>query len=115
MKRLFQFGVAALVAAFLAVPASAGQGNHSHGVGKSSNHVKSLPSKSSNASAHSNKGGEVKGLERAEEVQGMNKRADAQRGFTVAPGVEKAEGEQVGKTSVKGGKKSHTPKGKRNN
>ena len=45
----------------------------------------------------------------------MNKRADAQRGFTVGPGVEKAESKQAGKASVKGGKKSHTPKGKKNN
>ena len=91
MKKLFHLGLAALVAAFLAMPASAGQGNHGH------------------------KGGKVKGLERTEEVQEMNKRADAQRGFTVAPGVEKAESKQAGKVSVKGGKKSHTPKGKKNN
>jgi len=65
MKKLFHLGLAALVAAFLAMPASAGQGNHGH------------------------KGGKVKGLERTEEVQEMNKRADAQRGFTVAPGLRK--------------------------
>lgn len=74
-----------------------------------------MPLEASKASTRSNKGGKVKGLERAEEVQEMNKRAGAQRGFTVGPGVEKAESKQAGKASVKGGKKSHTPKGKKNN
>jgi hypothetical protein len=74
-----------------------------------------LPLEASKASTRSNKGGKVKGLERAEEVQEMNKRADAQRGFTVGPGVEKAESKQAGEASVKGGKKSYTPKGKKNN
>jgi hypothetical protein len=115
MKGMFHLGLAALVAGFLAMPAPAGQGNHSQGAGKSTSHAKSLPSASSKASTRSNKAGKVKGLERAEEVQGMNKRDDAQRGFTVAPGVEKAESKQAGKASVKGGKKSHTPKGLKNN
>ncbi len=114
MKTLFHLGLAALVAASLSVPASARQGNHSHGAGKSTGPAKSLPSESSKASARSNKGGKVKGLERAEEAQEMNK-ADAQRGFTVAPGVEKAEGKQAGKTTVKGGKKSHATQGNKNN
>lgn len=39
----------------------------------------------------SNEGGRTRGLERAEESQEMNTRADKNRGFTVAPGVEKAE------------------------
>ncbi len=115
MKKVPSLALATLVAVFLAVPASARHRNHSHGAGKSSSHVKRLPSKSSKASARSNKGGEVKGLERAEEVQEMNRRADAQRGFTVAPGVEKAEGEHSGKTTMRDGKKGHTPKGKNKN
>ena len=115
MKRLFHLGLAALVAASLYVPASARQGNHSHGAGKSTGPAKSLPSESSKASTRSNKGGKVKGFERAEEAQEMNKGADAQRGFTVAPGVEKAEAKQAGKTTVKGGKKNHTAQGNKNN
>ncbi len=43
------------------------------------------------SSKRSNKGGKVRGLERAEQVQAMNTKADANRGFAVASGVEKAE------------------------
>ncbi len=43
------------------------------------------------ASIRSNEGGQTRGVERAETSQEMNTRADKNRGFTVAPGVEKAE------------------------
>ena len=71
MKRLLHLGSANLVAALLATPAPAKR-------------------------AQSNKGGATKGLERAEQVQTTNK-ADAHRDFTVAPGLEKAEGKHASK------------------
>jgi hypothetical protein len=89
MKKILYLGLAFLVFGFLALPAFARANSH----GKSATHIKT--SKASKSTAHSNKGGTVKGLERAEEVQAANSKADAKRGFTVAPGVEKAEGETV--------------------
>ena len=95
MKRVLYFGLAFLVFVLLAIPAAAQESER----GKA-RHSKST---SSHPAAHrmlrhrskprhrSNKGGKVRGKERAEEVQQMNKKADANRGFTIAPGVEKAE------------------------
>ncbi len=110
MKKSVYAALALLVTAFLTMPGWARQGNSHHGTGKASTHHHTSSSKSSHASARSNKGGKVRGLERAEEVQEMNKRADANRGFTVAPGVEKAESQQTVKTTAKTGKKSQTSK-----
>jgi len=73
MKRLLHLGLAILVAALLVMPAWAKK-----------------------PSVRSNKGGATKGLERAEQVQTTNK-ADAHRDFTVAPGLEKAEGKHASK------------------
>jgi hypothetical protein len=95
MKKLLYTGLALLVFGCLAMPASAQGQAH----GKSAVHSKA--STHSQASARSNKGGQVRGLQRAAEVQSMNGRADAKRGFTVAPGVEKAEGETATKTTHK--------------
>jgi len=66
MKKVLYCSVAFLAALLLVIPTAAQKGR-------------------------SNRGGNVRGNERAEEVQEMNKKADANRGFTVAPGVEKAE------------------------
>ncbi len=49
------------------------------------------PPPPSGSMQRSNEGGKTRGLERAEESQEMNTRADKNRGFSVAPGVEKAE------------------------
>ncbi len=49
------------------------------------------PPPPSTSMQRSNAGGQVRGLERAEASQEVNTRADKNRGFTVAPGVEKAE------------------------
>ena len=111
MKKSVYAALALLVTAFLTMPGWARQGNAHHGTGKASTHHHTSSSKSPHAGARSNQGGKVRGLERAEEVQAMNKRADANRGFTVAPGVEKAESLQAGKTAAKTGKKSQTRKG----
>ncbi len=113
MKRLLHLGLATLVVAFVAIPAVADSGKHGHRARGSPSHVK-VSSKSSKASVRSNKGGKVKGRERAEEVQEMNKRADARRGFSVAPGVENAEGKHATKKTVKAHKKGHTHNGKKN-
>ncbi len=86
MKKILYLGLAFLGFAFLGLPAFARANSH----GKSATHAKT--SKASKSTAHSNKGAAVKGLERAEEVQTADSKADAKRGFTVAPGVEKAEG-----------------------
>jgi hypothetical protein len=50
--------------------------------------------------ATSNKGGEVKGLDRAKEAQGFGKGAE-KRGFETPKGLEKAEGEKVTKDEKK--------------
>ncbi len=94
MKRLLQAALAMMVALFLTAPVWAGQGKgEGHAYGRHKMHR--------NHSKRSNKYGKVRGKERAEEVQEMNKGADKNRGFTVAPGVEKAEGDSVGKNSRK--------------
>lgn len=106
MKKVLYSGVAVLVFAFLTVPAWAQEGGGGHGSGKSVKaSSKSKASTHASAGAHtpasgtrSNKGGEVRGTARAEEVQKMNTRADEERGFTVAPGLAKAEQQAGGKT-----------------
>ncbi len=97
MKRLLQAALAMMVALFLTAPVWAGQGKgEGHAYGRHKMHR--------NHSKRSNKHGAVRGKERAEEVQGMNTRADKNRGFTVAPGIEKTEGERVVKNSRKPGR-----------
>ncbi len=81
MKKVLYLSLAFLATVLLAMPAAAQRA----GGGKSGS---SGPSMDRDRSNH---GGQVRGNERAEEVQQMNKRADAHRGFSVAPGVEKAE------------------------
>ncbi len=94
MKRLLQAALAMMVALFLTAPVWAGQGKgEGHAYGRHKMHR--------NHSKRSNKYEKKHGKERAEEVQEMNTRADKNRGFTVAPGVEKAEGDSVGKNSRK--------------
>jgi len=51
------------------------------------------------ASERTNKHGKVRGRERAEAAQSMNTSADANRGYTVAPGVEGAEAGSSEETS----------------
>ncbi len=92
MKRLLQAALAMMVALFLTAPVWADQGK-GHAYGRHKMHH--------NHSKRSNKYGKKHGKERAEEVQEMNKGADKNRGFTVAPGIEKTEGESVVKNSRK--------------
>ncbi len=94
MKRLLQAALAMMVALFLTAPVWAGQGKgEGHAYGRHKTH--------GSHSKRSNKHGKMRGKERAEEVQEMNKGADKNRGFTVAPGIEKAEGETVFKNRRK--------------
>ena len=94
MRKLLYTGLAFLLPAFLLMPPRAQARSHSdaavHGSSRHatvSRHVKS--------NERSNKGGRVRGRERAEEVHAMNRRRDAHRGFTAAPRVERAEGERA--------------------
>lgn len=98
MKKVFYCGLGLLVSTLLTTPASAQRGGRGHGLTHASQSLGSDKDKNKNthsmkASNHnrSNKGGTVRGKERAEEVQSMNKKADTNRGFTTASGVEKAE------------------------
>ncbi len=90
------------VAFQLAMPAWAQRGGHgrgamsSAGVRAASSHHLAVSSESNSLHSQkvrgrSNRHGRMRGLERAEQVQNRNTRADANRGFTVAPGVERAE------------------------
>ncbi len=119
MKRTLYVGLAALVFASLSAPAWAQKGGHGRGAGKSTAvsgapHGKSA-THASQARQRSNKGGEVRGLDRAKEVQGMNAKADAERGFTTAPGLDKASGkasQKAGGTGQGASPSSHAKKGK---
>ena len=55
----------------------------------------------------------MRGTARAEEVQSMNTKADAERGFTEAPGLSKAGHPTAGKGSAKGQGAARSQKGKR--
>ncbi len=110
MKRLSYFIIAFSVMAFLATPAWAQKGGQGGHHGKSSTHASAHHSKHS--TTQSNAGGKTRGLERAEAVQEKNTKADAERGFTVAPGVEKAETKTGAKTAGKG-KTTGATKGKK--
>lgn len=121
MRKVAYAGLALMVWGLLAAPAWAQKGGHGGRGGRSTagtsrsgtSSDRSVPSHPSMASQRSNKGGEVRGLERAKEVQAMNKRADANRGFTVAPGVEKAEARQAtAKTAERGQGSSQRMQGK---
>ena len=84
-SRIFHGLLAVAVCGFLSMPAwSQGQGA-SHGQGQASVHAHS--GVNSHAAGRSNKGGAVRGLARAQEVQSMNTKADTERGFTQAPGL----------------------------
>lgn len=111
MNKLFHAGLAIFVVSLLTTLGWARQGRSEHGTAKAPAHARMSSPRSSKASARSNRSGKVRGLERAEGVQEMNKRADAERGFTVAPGVEKAEKHQAGEKAGKAGKKGKTRKG----
>ncbi len=110
MKRLSYFILAFAVMTFLAVPAWAQKGGQGGHHGKSSTHASAHHSKHS--TTRSNAGGKTQGLERAEQVQEKNTKADANRGFTVAPGVEKAE-TKTGAKPVGKGKSAGATKGKK--
>ena len=107
MKKAFYSGLAVLVLACLAGPAWAqkGGGGKARGAAAVSHRKASTRSVTGNAPSsveRSNKGGEVRGQERAAEVQSMNTKADTERGFTTAPGPEKA-----GQQAAQGGKGKH--------
>ena len=105
MKRVPYSGLAFLILALLSMPAWAQARSHSNAPvhtgfsrakssrGRSSRHA--TVSRHAKPNDRSNKGGRVRGRERAEEVHLMNRRRDAHRGFTAAPGVERAEGERA--------------------
>lgn len=114
MKKLLHSGLTLVVLAFLTTPAWAEKGGHSHGSPAAASHSKGASHSVGHkrmSSKRSNKRGDVHGLERAEEVQAMNTKADANRGFTVAPGVEKAEGETTAKPGTSGKSKGKANKG----
>jgi len=99
MRKVVYSGLALLVLGCLAGTAWAQKGGRGGGGGKPAGVRAASRGKASTPSAskasptsveRSNKGGEVRGTERAEEVQSMNTKADTERGFTTAPGLEKA-------------------------
>ena len=111
MKRLIIAVTGCALAAWLATPALAQRRAHvgassSARIGMSARAAGAQIDHSSSASARTgaeartNKGGELRGLERAEAAQSTNTRADVNRGFTVAPGVEKAETKHAAKESA---------------
>jgi hypothetical protein len=86
-NKLFHGMLAIAVCGFLTSPVWArGQGG-SHG--NSAMHAHSANGHSAHAhhSMRSNKGGAVRGLNRAQQAQSMNSKADTERGFTSAPGM----------------------------
>ncbi len=97
MKKVLYPLFAIVVLGLLAVPTWAQKASGAHRALKASvtSHetasTPAAPEHSRISSKRSNKGGKVRGLERAEQVQAMNTKADANRGFAVASGVEKAE------------------------
>jgi len=110
----FHLGSIFLALAFLSTAVLAQRGGHGHGSGIASgaphpgqhhglhsgkSKDKVADSKKTKENTHSNKGGAVRGKERAEEVQGTHKKADANRGFTTASGVEKAEAKTTTKSA----------------
>jgi len=99
MKKVVYSGLALLVLVCLTGTAWAQKGGRGGGGGKpagvrAASHGKASTPSASKASPtsveRSNKGGEVRGQERAEEVQSMNTKADTERGFTTAAGLEQA-------------------------
>lgn len=98
MKKVLYTVLAILVCSFVAVPTWAQKGGHGRGAGKgASASAHSVSSHTPMSTERSNKGGEVRGVERAEEVQAMNPKGEP------APGLQKAE-EQVKKEAVHGKK-----------
>ena len=95
MKRVLYSGLAFLILALLSMPATARARSHSDKAvhGRSSRHA--AASRHAKSNDCSNKGGRVRGRERAEEVHAMNRRRDAHHGFTAAPRAERAEGERA--------------------
>src|SRR5438094_10636047 len=92
MRKLLYTGLAFLLPAFLLMPPRAQARSHSdaaaHGSSRHatvSRHVKSKE--------RSNKGGRVRGRERAEEVHAINRRGGAHRGFTRTSHAQRAEAE----------------------
>ncbi len=95
--------LSALILALVAVPAwaqhrSAAGDRHASSAAITAPNQEPKPERTRMSTLRSNKGGKVRGRERAEQVQALNAKADTKRGFTVAPGVEKAEGKTPAKT-----------------
>ena len=112
MKRMLYLGLAVFVFACLTMPAWAQKGGHGHSArGASATHAKSS-SHASVSAGRSNKGGAVRGTARAEQVQGMNTKADTERGFTEAPGLSKTGQPTARKRPAKGQGAAHGQKGK---
>src|SRR2546422_11701899 len=107
MKRVLYSGLAFLILALLSMPATAQARSHSDKAvhGRASHHA--AASRHAKSNDRSNKGGRLRGRERAEEVHAMNRRKDAHRGFTVAPGVEGAEGERARRHAGRGNSARH--------
>jgi len=112
MKNALYCTTALLVLALLPTSASAQRSGRSHESGirssrnhdsdKSKNTAKDTDSSKVAKQNRSNKGGAVRGKARAEQVQSLNNKADTNRGFTIAPGVEKAETKTAGNNSHAG-------------
>ena len=104
MKRVPYSGLAFLILALLSMPAWAQARSHSNAAahGRFSRHA--TVSRHAKSNDRSNKGGRVRGRERAEEVHAMNRHRDAHRGFAVAP--------RAGRRSRRGHWARHDKRGK---
>lgn len=100
MKKLILGGLALLVLLFLTLPAWAqdrgagrgrGRGPAASGAGQQQTQREPGSSRSVRATERSNKGGQVRGRERARQVQQSNTRANQRRGFETAPGLDREE------------------------
>jgi hypothetical protein len=103
MRKSLYLSLALAIGLVMGLPAWAQKGTH----GKSATHSKASAYQSSHSAARSNKGGQTRGIARAEQVQQMNTKADAERGFTAAPGLATASNAKSG-TQPKGKSKPNT-------
>ncbi len=89
MKKALHLGLGLFVLLFFAVSGWASHGRRGKSSGNSATGL--THSHAVKSSARSNAGGKTRGTERAEQIQSKNTTADTNRGFTTAPGLDKAE------------------------
>ncbi len=127
MKKLFNLALALMVLGFLASPGWAQGRGRGGGKAKggdasaasqdqdSDNHESSHSAKGkkhSDMPSRSNKGGAVRGRERAEEVHEMNSKSDADRDSSTSVGHEKSKKPVAGKSTTSGGSSKHSSNSK---